>query len=126
MYDISWAWLCMYCVSIAVMLTAALISIWCTLHTTIPDVLSYCSSLTRDSEFLAFAKTGSTPGGVARAKIPADIELKMGEVVDRSDFVNKVNPISNGSGGRGERKLGRLAIAPPEYLRTPKRDTLYA
>lgn len=126
-YIISRPWLAVYCVSISVMLLAAIFSIWCAFHTTIPDVLSYCSSLTRDSKFFDFAKGGSTLDGVVRAKRLRDVEVKLGEVIQqqrgndqfRNDFVNDMNFSPSES-------LSYLAIAPPEYLRTPKRGTLYA
>ncbi|KAK5463108.1 hypothetical protein LTS15_002821 [Exophiala xenobiotica] len=126
-YLISWGWLAIYCASISVMLIAALFSIWCAFNTTIPDVLSYCSSLTRDSKYFDFAKGGSTLDGVVRAKMLRNIEVKLGEVVDqddqqgqfRNDFVNDLN-YRPGEG------VPQLAIAPPEYLRTPKRGMLYA
>ncbi|KIX09675.1 uncharacterized protein Z518_00756 [Rhinocladiella mackenziei CBS 650.93] len=124
-YLCSWTWLGVYCASIAVMLTAGAFSIWCAFHTTVPDVLSYCSSLTRDSKFFEFAKGGSTLDGLHRAKTLRNVQVKFGEVVDpsddgfRNDFVNEI-------GSRPNDGMGCLAIAPPEYVRAPKRGLLYA
>ena len=117
-YVISWPWVAVYCAAIGIMLIAAFCSIWCAYHTTIPDVLSYCSSLTRDSRFFDFAKRGSALDGAVRAKILRDVEVKLGEVVDPADeqlrngFVNEVSL-------RPDDRY--LAIAPPEYLRPPRR-----
>ncbi|KAK5056632.1 hypothetical protein LTR84_012164 [Exophiala bonariae] len=124
-YICSWAWLTVYCVGIAVMFTAALVSIYCAFNTTIPDILSYCSTFTRDSRFFDTAKGGSTLDGLVRAKILKDVEVRLGEVADESDhslsgrdgFQNAVHE------GQGTRYL---AIAPPEYLRPPKRGVIYA
>jgi hypothetical protein len=127
-YVVSWAWLCVYCAAIAVMLLAALCSIWCAFHTSIPDILSYCSSLTRDSKFFDFAKGGSTLDGVVRAKMLRDIEVKFGEVVDQKDGVDDPfrNDFTNEISFRSGERMAYLAIAPPEYLRSPRRGLLYA
>jgi hypothetical protein len=124
-YVCSWAWLTIYCLGIAVMFIAALVSIYCAFNTTIPDILSYCSTFTRDSRFFAYAKGGSTLDGLVRAKILQDVEVRLGEVADQSEnslsgrdgFQNAVRP------DQGPRYL---AIAPPEYLRPPKRGMIYA
>ncbi|OAP61624.1 hypothetical protein AYL99_03827 [Fonsecaea erecta] len=125
-YVVSWAWLGVYCASIGVMQIAAFCTIWCAYHTTIPDVLSFCSSLTRDSTYFDFAKGGSALDGIVRARMLRDVEVKLGEVVDprtdngfRSDFVNDIPD-------RPGERLASLAVAPSEYLRSPRRGLLYA
>ncbi|KIW90598.1 uncharacterized protein Z519_08381 [Cladophialophora bantiana CBS 173.52] len=125
-YVVSWVWLGVYCASIGVMLVAAFCSIWCAYNTTIPDVLSFCSSLTRDSTYFDFAKGGSALDGIVRARMLRNVEVKLGEVVDRraddgfaTDFVNDIN-VRRGS------PMAHLAVAPPEYLRKPRRGLLYA
>jgi hypothetical protein len=126
-YLISWGWLAIYCASISVMLIAALFSIWCAFNTTIPDVLSYCSSLTRDSKYFDFAKGGSTLDGVVRAKMLRNVEVKLGEVVEQDDQQGQFrNDFVNDLSYRPGEGVPQLAIAPPEYLRTPKRGMLYA
>ncbi|ETI24681.1 hypothetical protein G647_04050 [Cladophialophora carrionii CBS 160.54] len=127
-YVVSWSWVGVYCAAIGVMVLAACCTIWCAFHTTIPDVLSYCSSLTRDSKFFEFAKGGSTLDGVLRARMLQDVEVKLGEVAEqqavtndqyRSGFVNDVNPGAN-------ERVSYLAIAPAQYVRSPSRGVLYA
>lgn len=124
-YICSWPWLTVYCVGIGVMFTAALISIYCSFNTTIPDILSYCSTLTRDSRFFHSSKGGSTLDGLVRAKIMRDVEVRLGEVADQS-----ANSLSGGNGFqnvvREDQGPRYLAIAPPEYLRPPKRGIVYA
>lgn len=124
-YICSWAWLTVYCLGIGVMFVAALVSIYCAFNTTIPDILSYCSSLTRDSRFFASAKGGSTLDGLVRAKILQDVEVRLGEVADTSE-----NSLSGRDGFqnavRTDQGARYLAIAPPEYLRPPKRGVIYA
>ncbi|KAL2394172.1 hypothetical protein ABEF93_004636 [Exophiala dermatitidis] len=125
-YLCSWPWLSVYLASIGVMFVAALFSIWCETHTAIPDVLSYCSSVTRQSKFFDFVKGGSALGGGARARRLRELEVKMGEVVEeddgtqfRNDFVSELNP-------KADERRGYLAIATPEYLRPPKRGAFYS
>ncbi|EXJ93431.1 hypothetical protein A1O1_01823 [Capronia coronata CBS 617.96] len=125
-YLCSWRWLGVYVASIAVMFITALFSIWCVAQTTIPDVLGYSSSLTRDSKFFNFVKGGSTLSGIARARKLRELEVKLGEVIEESDdgrfrneFVNDLDPRMSDDRRR------YLAIASPEYLRTPERGTLY-
>lgn len=124
-YICSWAWLTVYCIGIAVMFTAALLSIYCAFNTTIPDILSYCSTLTRDSRFFNSATGGSTLDGLVRAKILKDVEVRFGEVADQSE-----NSLSGRDGFqnavRGDQAPRYLAIAPPEYLRPPQRGIIYA
>ncbi|KEF54754.1 uncharacterized protein A1O9_09196 [Exophiala aquamarina CBS 119918] len=124
-YICSWAWLAVYCIGIAVMFTAALLSIYCAFNTTIPDILSYCSTLTRDSRFFSSATGGSTLDGLVRAKILQDVEIRLGEVADQSE-----NSLSGRDGFQnsvpGDQGPRYLAIAPPEYLRPPQRGTIYA
>ena len=127
-YVVSWVWIGIYCAAISVMLLAALCSIWFAYHTTIPDVLSYCSSLTRDSKFFNFAQGGSTLDGAVRAQKLRDIEVKLGEVVD--DRENADDPFRGGSVNEVNLRPGDmltyLAIAPPEYLRNLRRGLLYS
>ncbi|KIW29867.1 uncharacterized protein PV07_05653 [Cladophialophora immunda] len=125
-YVVSWAWLGVYCASIGVMQIAAFCSIWCAYHTTIPDVLSFCSSLTRDSAYFDFAKGGSALDGIVRARMMRNVEVKFGEVVNqrtdegfRNDFVNDIP-------SRPGERMATLAVAPPEYVRNPRRGLLYA
>ncbi|KIW12110.1 hypothetical protein PV08_09384 [Exophiala spinifera] len=174
-YVVSRPWLAAYCASTAVMLVAALVGIYCAFDTTVPDVLGYCSTLTRDSRHFAFARGGSTLDGAARTRLLGDLRLKMGEVVVPSPPPDDDNYNHDNSGGssphphddilqagessqhhhqhrrrhrhrqhqqqlqpfrndfvndfsynpRSERAAS-LAIAPPEYVKTPKRGMLYS
>jgi hypothetical protein len=65
--------------------------------------------------------------GISLSMSPSNLGEVVG-VVDHSDnngFRNDVaNDVSSFKPGGGERMGGYLAIAPPEYLRTPKRGML--
>ncbi|EXJ91843.1 hypothetical protein A1O3_00393 [Capronia epimyces CBS 606.96] len=125
-YLCSWPWLGAYVASIAVMQIAALFSIWCVAHTTIPDVLGYCSSLTRDSQFFGFVKGGSALDGIVRARKLRDIKVRMGEVVGEADDGQFHADFDTHLGPRSQNDRTKyLAIAPPEYLQAPKRGTWY-
>jgi hypothetical protein len=126
-YVCSWSWLTVYCVAITVMLAAALLTIWCAFHTTIPDVLSYCSSLTRDSRYFdGIAGGGSTMDGLQRAKALQNVKIRLGEV-DRSSDVFATDGLQGGFRNEvSSNQLGLLAIAPSGETRTARRETVYA
>lgn len=127
-YVCSWTWLAVYCASIAVMFAAALITIWCALHTTVPDVLGYCSSLTRDSKhFEQMAGRGSTMDGLQRAKAMQHVKVRLGEVDGPSDV--KETRFQQPGGFRNEipsQQLGMLAIGPSNQVHMAKRGKVYA
>jgi len=126
-YVCSWKWLIIYCVSIVVMLSAALFSIWCAFHTNVPDILGCCSSLTRDSRYFHFARGGSTLDGLERARILRNVEVRLGEVVDQSRHLhtNRARHDADEFGALSD-GLGLLAVAPSDCVRTPKRGAWYA
>lgn len=127
-YQCSWAWLAVYCASIAVMFAAALLTIWCAFHTNIPDVLSYCSSLTRDSRYFNFVPgTGSTIDGLQRAKAMQNVEIKLGEVVNSSDLAVPQHQQQSGySPAIPSNDLRYLAIGPSDQVRMARRGVIYA
>lgn len=133
-WEVSWAWLTVYCVAIAVMFAAALLTIWCAFHTSIPDVLSYCSSLTRDSRYFDYIPAGgSTLDGLRRSKAMRDVEIRLGEVDRPSEPLESPhlhrqqqqggfsNDIPESGAG-----LGYLAIGPADQVRVARRGMAYA
>ncbi|ETN39780.1 uncharacterized protein HMPREF1541_06006 [Cyphellophora europaea CBS 101466] len=130
-YVCSWGWLVAYCVSILVMLAAALLTIWCAFHTNIPDVLSYCSSLTRDSRYFEYMPGGgSTMDGLQRARLMRDVEIKLGDVGEPPGLAAAPHQQQYQQGGfRNElplNQLGYLAIGLSDQVRVARRNTLYA
>jgi hypothetical protein len=89
------------------MLAAVPFGIRCELDTHIPDILCYCSSLTRDSRYLGI-RGGSTLDGMDRARKLRDFPGRLGVV------------------GPDEAGISRLVVADPEIVREPARGTMYA
>jgi hypothetical protein len=78
-YVCSWSWLVVFFFATFVMFLAALSSAWWGLRTTIPDVLGYCSSLTRDSRHLNLSG-GGTLDGMERARLLKDYQIRLGAI----------------------------------------------
>ncbi|KAJ9629173.1 hypothetical protein H2204_008962 [Knufia peltigerae] len=103
-YVVSRPWLAVYCTCTAVMVLAALVGIACVINTTVPDVLGYSSTLTRDSRFFDFARGGSTLDGITRTKLLSHVRLKMGETRAKpspNDDDQYDDPRSGGTGVGG-------------------------
>jgi hypothetical protein len=105
-YVCSWSWLAVFFVATFTMLVAALSSAWWGLRTTIPDVLGYCSSLTRDSRHLNL-RGGGTLDGMERARLLKDYQIRLGA-------------ISCEGGGIDELALGTINMTAK-----PKRGKMY-
>ena len=72
-------WLIVYFIATAVMLTAAIISLWLSWYVQGPEVLGYCSSLVKDSRYFNIS-TGSTMRGAERAKRLGKLKLRLADV----------------------------------------------
>ena len=88
-YVCSWSWLTVFYVATVAMLGAALSSARCGLPTTIPDVLGYCSSLTRDSRHLNLRGNG-TLDGMERARLLKDHQIRLGAIKGEGDGIDEL------------------------------------
>jgi hypothetical protein len=105
-YVCSWSWLAVFFVATFAMLVAALSSAWWGLRTTIPDVLGYCSSLTRESRHLNL-RGGGTLDGMERARLLKDYQIRLGAI--------------NCEGGG----IDELALGTVDLAAKPKRGRMY-
>jgi hypothetical protein len=105
-YTINRLWMAAFLVSSLVMFVASVISAVLTHLTSIPDVLGYVSSLTRDSPHVPLPPGGSTLYGVKRSR------LLQGEVVRLGDV-------------QRDDGIGYLAFADWNRAGRPRNDKLY-
>lgn len=80
LYSTDFAWFSVFLVTGVIMFTAAAISSILACLTTIPDVLGYASTLTRDSLYFPHSRAGSTLDGLTRSKKFRDIKVMLGDV----------------------------------------------
>ncbi|PGH18212.1 hypothetical protein AJ79_00550 [Helicocarpus griseus UAMH5409] len=81
LYATNVAWLIVFLATSTVMLMAATISSTLPYFTTIPDVLGYASSLTRDSVYFPHAaNTGSVLDGLTRSRKLKEKKVRLGDV----------------------------------------------
>ena len=105
-YVCSWGWLTMLMISIFALLAVALLSAWYSMKTVIPDVLRYCSSMTRDSRQLD-VRGGGTLDGMERARLLSNFEVRLGVTHETNDGI------------------GSLVLASPGMVSRPDRGRLY-
>ena len=109
-YLCSWPWFAVLILASSVMLVASVLAIWWELQTCIPDILGYCSSLTRDAPYLNL-KGGSTLDGMERTRLLKDYQITLGVIDGDKDH----------HGG-----VGHIAVVPAEWPKKPARGKLYA
>ena len=100
-YVCSWAWLVVLVSASSIMLTAALLATYWELQTRIPDILGYCSSLTRDAPYVDL-QGGNTLDGMERSRMLKDYRIMLG-VVD----------------GSTDDGVGHIAVAPGGVAKRP-------
>ncbi|PGH06395.1 hypothetical protein GX51_02407 [Blastomyces parvus] len=80
LYATDAAWLSVFLITTTVMFCAAIISSVLAFCTSIPDVLGYASSLTRDSAHFPHANEGSVLDGLIRSRKLKDKKVRLGDV----------------------------------------------
>ena len=80
LYAINISWLIVFLATSTVMLAAATISSVLAYFTTIPDVLGYASSLTRDTAYFPHSAKGSVLDGLTRSRKLKDQKVRLGDV----------------------------------------------
>ena len=108
LYVCSWGWLAVLILASLVMLTASGLAAWFEFHTRIPDVLGFCSTITRDAPFLKVTG-GNTLDGLERTKMLMDLRLTLGVV----------------NGAINEEGVEHIAVAPAGEAKRPVRGKLY-
>ncbi len=108
LYVCSWGWLTVLILASLVMLTASLLAVWFEFHTRIPDVLGFCSTITRDAPYLKLTG-GNTLDGLERTQMLKGLRLTLG-VVD---------------GAIDEQGVEHIAVAPADKAKRPVRGKLY-
>ncbi|TPX26827.1 hypothetical protein DIZ76_012290 [Coccidioides immitis] len=79
-YVVSGGWMTVFIVSSLVMFVAAVLSAIVAHRTSIPDVLGYVSSLTRDAIYFPLPNGGSRLDGLERSRILKDRLVRLGDV----------------------------------------------
>lgn len=110
-YVCSWGWLVVLFLSSFLMLIGAFYTIWLRTQTTIPDLLGFVSSLTRDAKYLDFPGGGTTDG-MERTKLLRAKEIKFGVLEQDGE-------------GENEGQSERLALTTPERVTRPVTGRFY-
>ncbi|PGH27610.1 hypothetical protein AJ80_00623 [Polytolypa hystricis UAMH7299] len=79
-YAVNPAWLIAFLGPSLALFAAAATSAFFAHHTSIPDVLGYASSLSRDSPFVVLPDGGTALGGLSRAKLLKSRRVRFGDV----------------------------------------------
>lgn len=106
-YVCAWGWLAVLILASSTMLTASLLATWWQIQTRIPDVLGYCSSLTRDAPYLRL-QGGNTLDGMERTRMLKDYRVMLGVVEGSTDD-----------------GVGHIAVAPAGRAKRPVKGKLY-
>lgn len=106
-YACSWSWLVVLVLASLTMLAASIYATCSGLQTRIPDVLGYCSSLTRDARYVDLCG-GSTLHGMDRARLLKDYRIRLGVVEGFTD-----------------EGVGHIAVAPAHNARRPVKGEWY-
>jgi hypothetical protein len=103
-------WLVIFLVSNLVMLLAAIVSVYYSRKTIVPDYLGFVSSLAKESPFIRMPDAGVNMDGMDKARMVKEMKVRLGDV---SDVEN------------GESQIGRLAFARMEETSPVKKGRLY-
>ena len=108
-YVCSWPWLAVLILASVTMLTASLLAAWWEYQTRIPDILGYCSTLTRDAPYLNL-QGGNTLDGMERTRLLKDYRITLGVV----------------EGSMDDDGVGHIAVVPAGKAERPVKGQLYA
>lgn len=76
--SVPWILILIFCSGILLLLDIA--NIFVALHTSVPDILGYVSSLTRDNPYVEIPRGGSTLQGTERARLIRDLKVQLTDV----------------------------------------------
>jgi hypothetical protein len=79
-YVCNWAWLSVFVAATAVMFLGALIGAYYDFRRNTPEILGYCSALTRDAGYIDVPVSGNALEGADRSIMLKDLELRFGDV----------------------------------------------
>ena len=80
LYVCNYGWLFLFTICTLAMLISAIVGVILINATLNPDILGYCSTMTRDSPYIRLPPGGSTLGGAARARLLRSLEVRLGDV----------------------------------------------
>lgn len=103
-------WLVIFLVSNLVMLVAAVIGVYFSRKTIVPDYLGFVSSLAKESPFIRMPDVGVNMDGMDKARMVKEMKVRLGDV---SDVENRKS------------QVGRLAFARMEETSPVKKGRLY-
>ncbi|KAH9220610.1 hypothetical protein DL95DRAFT_519913 [Leptodontidium sp. 2 PMI_412] len=103
-------WLVIFLVSNLVMLLAAVVGVYYSRKTIVPDYLGFVSSLAKESPFIRMPDAGVNMDGMDKARMVKEMKVRLGDV---SDVEN------------GKSQIGRLAFARMEETSPVKKGRLY-
>ena len=103
-------WLIIFLISNFVMLLAAIVGVYYSRRTIVPDYLGFVSSLAKESPFIRMPDVGVNMDGMDKARMVKEMKVRLGDV---SDIEN------------GKAQVGRLAFARMEETSPVKKGRLY-
>ncbi|KAF4637462.1 hypothetical protein G7Y89_g626 [Cudoniella acicularis] len=109
-YFVFYPWLVTFFLCTVVMLLAAIVGVYYSRRTIVPDYLGYVSSLAKESPYIRMPDVGVNMDGMDKARLVKDVKVRLGDVSDLEDT-------------RGQ--FGRLAFARMEETKTVKKGKLY-
>ncbi|PQE16289.1 hypothetical protein CJF32_00006174 [Rutstroemia sp. NJR-2017a WRK4] len=80
-YVCSWPWFVVLLSSTLVMFSMAILGTYYDLQKHTPDILGYCSLLTRDAKYVSVAPGGNLLDGLDRTKRFKDLRLRFGDII---------------------------------------------
>jgi hypothetical protein len=118
-YACSWGWLAMFLTATLSMLLMAIFGAYYDLKTHTPEVLGYCSLLTRDSKYVTVAPGGNVLDGFDRARRFKDLRLRFGDVGIEALESDEMD------GGSSTLAVGHLAVADEDKTTRARKGQLY-
>ncbi|PQE08345.1 hypothetical protein CJF32_00002567 [Rutstroemia sp. NJR-2017a WRK4] len=118
-YSCSWIWLAMFLTATLSMLLMAILGAYYDLKTHTPEVLGYCSLLTRDSKYVTVAPGGNVLDGFDRARRFKDLRLRFGNVGIEALEAGKTDSDSS------TLTVGHLAVADEDKTTRARKGQLY-
>ncbi|KAH8679752.1 hypothetical protein BGZ60DRAFT_428059 [Tricladium varicosporioides] len=109
-YKVDYPWLIAFLICTIVMLLAAIIGVYYSRQTIVPDYLGFVSSLAKESPYIRMPDVGVNMDGMDKARLVKDVKVRLGDIAESAETSGQI---------------GRLAFARMQETKPVKKGKLY-
>jgi hypothetical protein len=120
-YVCSWPWFAVFLTSTLIMFCMSILGAYYDMKKHTPDILGYCSILTRDMKYVTVGPGDNLLDGLDRTRHFKDLRLRFGDV----GIVGKEKETKESDGNSSEMAVGHLAVADEDRATRARKGQLY-